>query len=69
MEELKKHEQFEIEVLKLLSDNTLLTPLIFGGGTCLRLCFGLNRYSVDLDFWIKGDIDFPKLKKPPSWRI
>ena len=25
--------------------------MIFGGGTMLRLCYGLKRYSVDLDFW------------------
>ena len=28
-----------------------LDPLVFGGGTMLRLCHELNRYSVDLDFW------------------
>lgn len=51
MMDSQKHEQFEMEVLKLLSDNQLLNSLTFGGGTCLRLCFGLNRYSVDLDFF------------------
>lgn len=25
--------------------------LVFGGGTMLRLCHELKRYSVDLDFW------------------
>ncbi|HAJ32983.1 MAG TPA: hypothetical protein DCK79_06385 [Candidatus Atribacteria bacterium] len=25
--------------------------MIFGGGTMLRLCYNLRRYSVDLDFW------------------
>ena len=29
----------------------LLDPLIFGGGSMLRLCHELNRYSVGLDFW------------------
>lgn len=65
MIDLQKHEQFEMEVLKLLSDNQLLNALIFGGGTCLRLCFGLNRYSVDLDFWCRKNADdlfFSKLK-------
>ena len=28
-----------------------LGPLVFGGGTMLRLCHELNRYPVDLDFW------------------
>ncbi len=66
MQELKQHEQFEMEVLKLLSDRQMLRPLVFGGGTCLRLCFGLNRYSVDLDFWVCGTVTagfFTRLKK------
>jgi hypothetical protein len=29
----------------------VLEPLVFGGGTMLRLCHELDRYSVDLDFW------------------
>jgi len=65
MLDLKKHEEFEMEVLDLLSKNGLLAPLIFGGGTCLRLCYGLDRYSVDLDFWIKKEVPsgyFAKLK-------
>ncbi len=63
---LKKHEQFEIEVLKLLSDNQLLNKVTFGGGTMMRLCIGLNRYSVDLDFFSKetfGKEDFKKIEK------
>ncbi len=66
MNDLQKHELFELEVLKYLSQNRFLTPLIFGGETCLRLCFGLKRYSVDLDFWAKDTISneyFHKLKK------
>jgi predicted nucleotidyltransferase component of viral defense system len=34
-----------------LNSAKLLDPLVFGGGTMLRLCHELNRYSVDLDFW------------------
>jgi hypothetical protein len=30
----------------------VLGPLVFGGGSMLRLCHELNRYSVDLDFWL-----------------
>ena len=66
MMDLQKHEQFEMEVLKLLSDNQLLNSLTFGGGTCLRLCFGLNRYSVDLDFFRRestGKSFFTKLRE------
>ena len=48
---LEKHEIFEIEVLEKLNSNRLLQPLVFGGGTMLRLCYELERYSADLDFW------------------
>lgn len=47
----EKHEIFEIEVLEKLKNTRLLDPLVFGGGTMLRLCHELKRYSVDLDFW------------------
>ncbi|MFQ5455187.1 MAG: nucleotidyl transferase AbiEii/AbiGii toxin family protein [Nitrospirota bacterium] len=57
MQDLIKQEQFEIEVLDRLNSKKLLSHLVFAGGTMLRLCFGLNRYSVDLDFWITTDID------------
>ena len=51
METFEKHEQFEIEVLDKLKSNNLLQQLVFGGGTMLRLCYDLDRYSVALDFW------------------
>jgi len=51
MDTFDKHEIFEIEVLEKLKNNKLLEPLVFGGGTMLRLCYELKRYSVDLDFW------------------
>lgn len=63
MRDLIKQEQFELEVLDRLNSKKLLSPLAFGGGTMLRLCFGLNRFSVDLDFWIIKDIDVNKLFK------
>jgi predicted nucleotidyltransferase component of viral defense system len=47
----EKHEIFEIEVLEKLKNARLLNSLVFGGGTMLRLCHELKRYSVDLDFW------------------
>ncbi|MHB8139619.1 MAG: nucleotidyl transferase AbiEii/AbiGii toxin family protein [Smithellaceae bacterium] len=58
MRDLIQHEQFELEVLDRLNSGRLLTNLIFGGGTMLRLCHGLDRYSVDLDFWVAKDIDW-----------
>lgn len=51
MDTLKKHEEFEIEVLEKLKNAGFLKPLVFIGGTMLRLCYDLNRYSVDMDFW------------------
>lgn len=66
MEELKRHEVFEIEVLDKLKNARFLDALVFGGGTMLRLCHELNRYSADLDFWFIKKLDqreyFRKLK-------
>ena len=56
MDTFQKHEIFEIEVLEKLKNNRLLESLVFGGGTMLRLCHDLPRYSADLDFWIVKDI-------------
>jgi len=52
MKELEKQEIFEIEILEWLKNKRFLNKLIFGGDTMLRLCYGLPRYSVDLDFWL-----------------
>jgi len=51
MDIFRQHEEFEIEVLDKMNTTKLLEPLVFGGGTMLRLCHDLQRYSVDLDFW------------------
>jgi len=57
MQALQDLEKLEIEVLELLNNIRVLDYLYFGGGTMLRLCHNLNRYSTDLDFWldIKSD--------------
>ncbi len=52
MDILRQLEIFEIEVLEKMNSMKVLAPLVFGGGSMLRLCHELNRYSVDLDFWI-----------------
>lgn len=57
MQDLVKQEQFELEVLDRLNTCRVLPRLIFGGGTMLRLCYGLNRFSVDLDFWLRAGED------------
>ena len=47
----EKHEIFEIEVLEKLKNERLIESLVFGGGSMLRLCHEMKRYSIDLDFW------------------
>jgi len=51
MNDLIQQEIFEIEVLAWLKNKGFLRNMIFGGGTMLRLCYNLRRYSVDLVFW------------------
>jgi len=51
--DLQALEILEIETLDLLNSKNVLDKLYFGGGTMLRLCHNLNRYSTDLDFWLK----------------
>ncbi len=51
MDIFRRHEIFEIEVLDVMKRAKLLDALVFGGGSMLRLCHELNRYSADLDFW------------------
>jgi predicted nucleotidyltransferase component of viral defense system len=53
---LEKHEIFEMEVLERLQSTRVLESLIFGGGTMLRLCHEMKRFSADLDFWKHKDI-------------
>jgi predicted nucleotidyltransferase component of viral defense system len=57
MDLLAKHEQFEMDVLYNLNSGRILDKIVFGGGTMLRLCHELNRYSADLDFWLIKTVD------------
>lgn len=59
--ELQDLEIFEIEVLEYLNSIRVLEQLYFGGGTMLRLCHNLNRYSTDLDFWLKAGANSKKV--------
>mgnify|MGYP001389408308 CR=1 FL=1 len=61
MQDLIKQEVFELEVLDRLNSLRLLGDIVFCGGTMMRLCFGLNRFSVDLDFWVTDKVSRPKL--------
>jgi len=72
MRDLELQEQFELEALDLLRSGRILDKMVFTGGTMLRLCFGLNRFSLDLDFWLVKKTDaadlFAKLGKILSER-
>lgn len=59
MERLKQHELLEISFLAWMKNRRFLTRLVFGGGTMLRLCHEMPRYSVDLDFWFYRQTDYP----------
>ena len=58
MQALQDLEILEIEVLDILNSIKVLDSLYFGGGTMLRLCHNLNRYSTDLDFWLDKEGGF-----------
>jgi len=49
-------ELLHYEILAALDEARLLENLIFQGGTSLRLCYGSERFSEDLDF--AGGKDF-----------
>lgn len=49
-------ELLHYDILFCLDDNDLLDKLTFQGGTSLRLCYGAQRFSEDLDF--AGGRDF-----------
>ncbi|MBN2091016.1 nucleotidyl transferase AbiEii/AbiGii toxin family protein [candidate division KSB1 bacterium] len=70
MQDLQALEAFEMETLYLLNSIRVLDRLFFGGGTMLRLCHNLNRYSTDLDFWImpkeNNDIFFNQIQQTLS---
>ncbi|MBI2981697.1 MAG: nucleotidyl transferase AbiEii/AbiGii toxin family protein [Deltaproteobacteria bacterium] len=47
---VKLKEKLQLYVLDFIYNSKKHQPLIFYGGTCLRICFGLNRMSEDVDF-------------------
>ena len=61
MSVLEQHEIFEIEVLDKLKNGGVLQALVFGGGTMLRLCHEMKRFSADLAFWKITEMDNNKL--------
>lgn len=43
-------ELLHYDILRIMQTRDLLPGLTFIGGTCLRICYGSNRLSEDLDF-------------------
>jgi len=50
MEQNLVKEAIQLHLLSALSDAGVLRYVVFQGGTALRLCYGAERYSEDLDF-------------------
>jgi predicted nucleotidyltransferase component of viral defense system len=50
MEQNLVKETIHLHLLSALSDAGVLRHVVFRGGTALRLCYGGERYSEDLDF-------------------
>src|SRR5438874_3954678 len=50
MEQSLVKEAIHLHLLSALSDVGVLGHVVFQGGTALRLCYGGDRYSEDLDF-------------------
>jgi predicted nucleotidyltransferase component of viral defense system len=50
MEQNLIKETIHLHLLSALSETGLLRHVVFQGGTALRLCYGGERYSEDLDF-------------------
>ncbi len=59
MLDASQHEYYLKKILRdILGDVELSSQLAFKGGTCLYLFYGLNRFSVDLDFNFVSNQDF-----------
>ncbi|MEI7603970.1 MAG: nucleotidyl transferase AbiEii/AbiGii toxin family protein [bacterium] len=56
---VKEHLQYY--VLNFIYNNRKYSSLVMYGGTLLRICYGLDRMSEDLDFQTSEKIDFEEL--------
>ncbi len=62
--EQARHEAYMYRLLaEILDDKYLVANSFFKGGTCARMLGYLDRFSVDLDFDIKKDVDKKSLEK------
>jgi predicted nucleotidyltransferase component of viral defense system len=46
-------ELIQLYILASLSRSGFFSDAVFHGGTCLRIAYGMNRFSEDLDFFLK----------------
>lgn len=63
---LKLHQQEKHYIQTIVLNSiysSLSNELVFKGGTALFFCFGLNRFSEDLDFTMQKEINIEKLKE------
>lgn len=56
-------EEYELVFLKALMESSVGKDLIFKGGTALRLAYNSVRFSEDLDFSIRGAINWEEVKR------
>jgi predicted nucleotidyltransferase component of viral defense system len=61
MRPVVEKELLHYDILFALDTQGLLDPLTFQGGTALRLCYGAQRFSEDLDFVCGRDFDTARL--------
>ncbi|MGH8156574.1 MAG: nucleotidyl transferase AbiEii/AbiGii toxin family protein [Rhodanobacter sp.] len=54
-------ELLHYDILMALSESEIAQHVVFQGGTALRLCYGGQRYSEDLDFVCGADVSEPFL--------
>lgn len=55
-------EFLQVLILKLLYSSKYNTSVVFMGGTCLRICYDIPRFSEDLDFnLVSKSLDFSAL--------
>mgnify|MGYP000206358888 CR=1 FL=1 len=51
-------ENLQIVILKIIFDKNYFKNIVFIGGTALKIIYGLNRFSEDLDFSLENNNNF-----------
>jgi len=67
MLDINRHKVVLLQILReIYTDEELLAKVVFKGGTCLMLFYGLDRFSTDLDFDLRegaGELDCERIIK------